>query len=835
MQLLRSAARLFAMLLLALALLAQEIEVIDGHLAVANEVIVKYRTGSHARLHTALVREHRIGQSRQITGSGLVHMRSDSESAAELVRSLSREPDVLYAEPNYIYTANNATPNDPRFGELWGLKNTGQNGGTPNADIAAVQAWATTTGSRNVAVGVIDTGIEYTHPDLAANIWSAPSSFTVTFGPGDSITCPAGSHGYDAIANTCDPMDQNGHGTHVSGTIGGVGNNAAGVAGVNWASTIVGLRFLDANGSGSTTGAIRAINFAIQLSQAFPNGPKLRVLSNSWGGSGFSQALLDAINAANSAGLLFVVAAGNSGANLDTQPSYPAAYSAPNLISVAATDSADHLASFSNYSATAAHLGAPGVGIVSTYKGGGYATLNGTSMATPHVSGAAALVLSACGSLTTAALRQNLLTNTDPVAALAGKTSSGGRLNVYRAVTACGGAPVTPGFTLGASPNAVTVIAGSTVSTSISVTAVGGFSGSVTLSSSGLPAGVTAAFAPAVIAPGATSRLTLTASSSAAAATGSVTVRGASGTLSAGATVGVTVQVPGFALAANPASLAFKPGESGTSVITVTPTGGFKGSVTPTATGLPTGVTAGYATSTSGFSVKLTAATTAAPGSYTVTIRGASGTVTSTVPIALTLNPLPGFTIAAAPAALAISRSGTVTSIVTLTAVGGFAANVALSVTGMPSGITATLNPSTVKPGTPSTLTVTASSTAAAGTATLTVKASSGALNPAAAVTLTVRDPPGFNLTATPPTQTVSAGGTARFTLTLTPTGGFTGPVSVQITGLPLNSTPSISNSGALSIVTTPKTPIGPNTITITGTGTGVDKKTVTVSLNVTR
>src|SRR5262249_21728522 len=230
-----------------------------------------------------------------------------------------------------------------------------------------------------------------------ANIWSAPAAFSVTVG-GQTINCPAGSHGFNAINNTCNPLDDNNHGTHTSGTIGATGNNGSGVVGVNWNTRIMGLKFLSASGSGNTADAIECIDFAIQAKQAFASagGANVRILSNSWGGGGFSQALLDAINRANSNNMLFVAAAGNNNSNNDTTAFFPANYDAPNVVSVAATDNRDAKSSFSNFGATTVDLGAPGTNILSTVRNGGFSVFSGTSMATPHVSGAAALVLSRC-------------------------------------------------------------------------------------------------------------------------------------------------------------------------------------------------------------------------------------------------------------------------------------------------------------------------------------------------------------------------------------------------------------------------------------------------------
>ena len=279
--------------------------------------------------------------------------------------------------------------------------------------------------------------MDYNHVDLAANMWSAPSAFQVTIA-GQTITCLAGTHGFNAITRTCTPMDDNSHGTHVAGTIGATGNNAMGVVGVNWVANMMALKFLGTNGSGATSDAIAAIEFAIQAKAAFAQSgaANVRVLSNSWGGGGYSAALVDAIESANDAEMLFVAAAGNNHANNDSSPSYPASYAVPNVIAVASSDSGDHLSSFSNYGATSVHLAAPGTAILSTVPNNGYSVFNGTSMATPQVSGVAMLALAAC-TLTTSELKTLILNSVDPVAAFSTVTRTGGRLNAARTLQNC--------------------------------------------------------------------------------------------------------------------------------------------------------------------------------------------------------------------------------------------------------------------------------------------------------------------------------------------------------------------------------------------------------------
>ena len=351
----------------------------------------------------------------EIEFDSIRHLRSRSKSTEELIQRLMRNPHVLYAEPNYIITINK-TPNDPSYGDLWGLPM-----------ISAPLAWDVTTGTGEVVVGVVDSGVDYNHPDLAPNIWS---------NPGVINGCPQGTHGFNAITKTCDPMDDHNHGTHVSGTIGAVGNNGTGVVGVNWTTKIMGLKWLGSDNFGFLSDALAAIDWAVTAKQA---GVNVRVLNNSWSlfGPVFSQALLDVINKAADWDILFVASAMNDNTNIDVTPVYPASYVASNLISVAATTSTDNLASFSNYGATKVHLGAPGESILSTTRNNTYSYFSGTSMAAPHVSGAAALILSSCSQATASGLKSLILSNVDPLPSLSGKVSTGGRLNVNKANQTC--------------------------------------------------------------------------------------------------------------------------------------------------------------------------------------------------------------------------------------------------------------------------------------------------------------------------------------------------------------------------------------------------------------
>ncbi|MGA2093735.1 MAG: S8 family serine peptidase, partial [Sedimentisphaerales bacterium] len=308
-----------------------------------------------------------------------------------------------------------------------------QTGGTANADIDAVSAWNITTGSDDVVIAIIDTGIDYSHPDLAANIWTNPGEIAGNGIDDDHNGYIDDIHGYDFCTygghiRDSDPMDEHNHGTHVSGTIGACSNNHAGVTGINWHCKLMSCRFLDEDGYGNVADAIDAINYAVA------NGAK--VLNNSWGGGGYSASLAAAVTNARDNGVLFVAAAGNDSTDNDTTPQYPASYQIGNVISVAATDDDDALAYFSNYGQSTVHLGAPGVSILSTVLNNEYQWYSGTSMATPHVSGVAALLLAQNPAISLNELKARLIWTGDPVSALAGKTISGRRLNAYNALTA---------------------------------------------------------------------------------------------------------------------------------------------------------------------------------------------------------------------------------------------------------------------------------------------------------------------------------------------------------------------------------------------------------------
>lgn len=348
----------------------------------------------------------------------------------DAIRMYRNNPSVLYAEPDYIVQVTGA-PNDPFFSTQWNMQNTGQTGGTVGADIHATQAWNITTGSAGVVVAVLDTGVDYNHPDLGQNIWSAPNGFTTSSINGIPVQCAAGAHGLNVIDNSCDPFDDNGHGTHVSGIIGAVGNNGTGVAGVNWNVQILPCKFIAANGFGDISHAIACLSFVKQLKES---GLNIVVSNNSWGGGEVSQSLQDAIAAQMADGILFVAAAGNDFSDNDLFPFFPANIFLPNVISVAASTRTDDIVSFSNLGRHTVHLAAPGNEILSTTPFNTYSIFSGTSMAAPHVAGVAALLKAQDPTRDWRAIKNLILAGGDSLPTMA-PTITQKRLNAFGAMT----------------------------------------------------------------------------------------------------------------------------------------------------------------------------------------------------------------------------------------------------------------------------------------------------------------------------------------------------------------------------------------------------------------
>ena len=409
-----------------------------AHAAAPDELVVGYVAGA-----TPAAQERARGRAGAVRAERVVPARAD-RAEVELVRlpagkgrdaavrELESDPAVAYAEPNWTYT-HQATSTDPYStnGSLWG---TYGDASTPANQYGsqAAEAWSLgNTGSKAVYVGVIDEGIQHTHPDLDANVWTNPYDKADgidndgngyvddlrgwDFANGDSSIYDGGNRG---------SLDD--HGTHVAGTIAGEANNGVGVAGVTWSTTLISGKFLGRNG-GSVAAAVKAVDYFTDLKQR--HGLNIVATNNSWGGGAFSQALLDAIRRANTANILFVAAAGNSGTNNDTTASYPSGYDVDNVVAVAAIDKTGALASFSQYGSRTVDIGAPGVDVWSTTALNGYSSYNGTSMATPHVTGAAALYAASHPGATAATIKGAILGSAVPTASLTGKTVTGGRLN----------------------------------------------------------------------------------------------------------------------------------------------------------------------------------------------------------------------------------------------------------------------------------------------------------------------------------------------------------------------------------------------------------------------
>src|SRR5215510_2115150 len=403
---------------------------------VPDEIIVKFREGvdeSQKDLARFRVFGTRKKAFKVIRGLEVVKLfpRVSVEDAIDLLR---QDPDVLYAEPNYILRTT-LIPNDTRFGEMWGLNNVGQSRGTPDADIDAPEAWSITTGSSNVVVAILDTGIDYNHQDLSANMFRNTADCNNNGVDDDGNGFIDDCYGIDVANSDSDPMDDNDHGTHVGGTIGAVGNNNVGVVGVNWNVRLMSCKFFDASGQGTTEGAITCLDYVKTMKD---RGVNIVATSNSWGGGDFSQALIDAIDAQWRSDILFITAAGNGnffgvGQNNDATPFYPCDTYLPNVICVAATDRTDARASFSNYGRHTVHIGAPGVDILSTLPGNNYAAESGTSMATPHVSGVAALLKAQDPTRDWRAIKNLILTGGNTISSMA-NTITGKRLNANGAM-----------------------------------------------------------------------------------------------------------------------------------------------------------------------------------------------------------------------------------------------------------------------------------------------------------------------------------------------------------------------------------------------------------------
>jgi subtilisin family serine protease len=400
--------------------------------------------------------------------SVLIELEDPSSSIVTDINIFLSDPLVLYAEPNYrVYPL--AIPDDSSFSTLWGLNNTGQTGGTVDADIDAVEAWDTFTGTSGSIVVVIDSGIDYTHPDLIDNMWSNPGEIAGNGIDDDGNGRVDDMNGYDFSDNDSDISDADGHGSHVAGTIGATGDNAEGVVGVNWDVSLLGAKIFP---FASTSTVAGAVNYVTTMRQV--HGHNITAINASYGGYFSTQTEYDSILAVNNAGVVFVAAAANDAIDNDTTPAYPASYDLPGIISVAATDDRDLLSSFSNYGLTSVDLGAPGgdqdsgrPGINSTVptsvSPSGYIEYQGTSMASPQVAGAVGLIRGLNPSLTVQQATDAILSTVDQVTSLDGQVVTGGRLNLAAALAAVAPAPPPPPAGGGSGSAGVAVDAGDTM------------------------------------------------------------------------------------------------------------------------------------------------------------------------------------------------------------------------------------------------------------------------------------------------------------------------------------------------------------------------------------
>jgi subtilisin family serine protease len=405
---------------------------------IPGELLVKYRASARTAALEGSERQRGVSTLRTFESIRVRHLKLPEGMTVEEALEIYRDdPDVEYAEPNY-YRHATVIPDDIFFDNLWGLDNTGQAGGTVDADIDAPEAWETQTGSSAVVVAVLDTGADWDHEDLSANIWNNDDE-AENGADSDGNGYTDDIRGWDFVNNDNDPDDDHSgtyHGTHVSGTIGAEGDNGIGIAGVNWSVSVMPLKILDANGDGFVSDEIDAMNYAVA------NGAN--IINASFSGGSYSQSEHDAVNSARAAGVLFVAAAGNDGQDNDDIPAYPANYDLDNVIAVAATDQNDDMAWFSNYGATSVDVAAPGVNIYSTKAGDTYQYMSGTSMATPHVAGLAALIWAENVGFSHDQVKDRILNGVDVLPALTGTVLMAGRINANNSINPPANAPDGP-------------------------------------------------------------------------------------------------------------------------------------------------------------------------------------------------------------------------------------------------------------------------------------------------------------------------------------------------------------------------------------------------------
>lgn len=423
------------------ALAAAQQSLQAGRPHVSNEVLLQFAAGTSAAEQQAVLgrlggqRVERVARAAGGRGELVRARLNRGQMSGPLLERLAQEPALLFAEPNWQYAHQvTANPNDPYLNNLWGMLGATTSPSHPYGS-GALAVWnADRRCSSTVVIGIIDEGLMISHPDLKANVWVNPGEYGKKAGVDDDGNGYVDDiNGWDFVSNNATVYDgpADDHGSHVAGTVAASIHNGTGVFGVCPTARLISAKFLGKNG-GTTANAVKAVNYLTDLK--LRHGLRLVATNNSWGGGGYSQALANAISAAGAADILFIAAAGNSGVNIDTSPSYPASYGLSNLLAVAAMDKPGALASFSNYGASSVHLAAPGVSVLSTVpsrKGAAtYAYYSGTSMATPHVTGAAALYASLNPTATAAQIRAALLCQASFVPALQGKVQGARLLNV---------------------------------------------------------------------------------------------------------------------------------------------------------------------------------------------------------------------------------------------------------------------------------------------------------------------------------------------------------------------------------------------------------------------
>lgn len=396
-----------------------------------SKILVRFKdgTGIASTLRAHITQGTRLVHAYRIPSNLHVVELPPGADLARTVERYERDPAVLYAEPNYIYRLHDMFPDDPRFAELWGLHNAGLSGGIADADIDAPEAWELTTGTHDVILGLIDTGIDYNHEDLSDNTFVNPGEIAGNSLDDDGNGFVDDIHGINAIARSGDPLDDVDHGTHVSGTMAARGNNGVGVVGVNWQAQIVTCKAFDWSGA-TLEDILVCMEYFLDLKTRASHPVNIIATNNSWGGGPFSQALYDAIAAHQQAGMLFVAAAGNDNSDNDSVAAFPASYDLANIVAVLATNFSDERASFSSYGAQTVDVGAPGQGILSTVPNNGYAVFDGTSMATPHVTGILGLLKAQDPSRTPQELKNLVMAGGDPIPAITGMTLSGRRVSL---------------------------------------------------------------------------------------------------------------------------------------------------------------------------------------------------------------------------------------------------------------------------------------------------------------------------------------------------------------------------------------------------------------------